>query len=39
MELSWVSPNQNQIFTLGLRETLALKEEANKVNLGGHTHV
>jgi hypothetical protein len=39
MEFSCVSPNQNQTPTLGLRETLAPKEEANKVSLWGHTHV
>ncbi len=33
MELSCGSPNQNQTPTLGLRETLAPKEEASKVNL------
>jgi hypothetical protein len=33
MELSCVSQNQNQTPTLGLRETLAPKEEASKVNL------
>jgi hypothetical protein len=33
MELSYVSPNQNQTPTLGLRETLAPKEEASKVSL------
>jgi hypothetical protein len=39
VELSCVNPNQNQTHTLQLRETLAPKEEANKVNLQGHAHV
>jgi hypothetical protein len=38
MELSCVSPNQNQTPTLGLKETLAPKGEANKVSLRGHAH-
>ncbi len=38
MELSYISPNQNQIPTLGLRETLAPKEEVSKVSLRGHAH-
>jgi hypothetical protein len=38
MELSYISPNQNQIPTLGLRETLAPKEEVSKVSLRGRTH-
>jgi hypothetical protein len=33
MELSYINPNQNQIPTLGLKETLALKEETNEVSL------
>jgi hypothetical protein len=33
MELSYIGPNQNQTPTLGLKETLAPKEEASKVNL------
>jgi hypothetical protein len=33
MELSCLNPNQNRIPTLGLKETLAPKEEASKVNL------
>jgi len=33
MELSCVSPNQNQTPTLRLKETLAPKGEANKVSL------
>jgi hypothetical protein len=39
MELFGVSPNQNWTATLGLRETLAPKEEASKVSLWGHVHV
>jgi len=39
MELSCIGPNQNQTPTLGLRETLAPKEEASKVSLRGHAHV
>jgi hypothetical protein len=38
MELSSISPNQNGTPTLGLRKTLAPKEEANKMNLRGHAH-
>ncbi len=37
--ISCVSPNQNQTPTLGLRETLAPKEEASKVSSWGHAHV
>ncbi len=33
---SCVGPNQNQTPTLGLRETLTLKEESSKVSLWGH---
>ncbi len=33
MELSCVSPNQNQTPSLGLKKTLAPKEEASKVRL------
>ncbi len=36
MELFGVGPNQNRTPTLGLRETLAPKEEASKVSLWGH---
>ncbi len=32
-------PNQNQTPTLGLRETLAPKEEGSKGSLRGHAHV
>jgi hypothetical protein len=39
MELSCVSPNQNQTPTLGLREILAPKENASKVSLHGCAHV
>jgi hypothetical protein len=39
MELSYISPNQNHIPILGLRETLAPKEEASKVSLQGHAQV
>jgi hypothetical protein len=39
MELSCASPNQNQIPTLGLKETLTPKEEASKVSLRGCAHV
>jgi len=38
MELFCVSPNQNWTPTLGLKETLAPKEEVNKVSLWGRTH-
>jgi hypothetical protein len=38
MELSCIGPNQNRTPTLGLKETLAPKEEANKVSLRGHVH-
>jgi hypothetical protein len=38
MELSCVGPNQNRTPTLGVRETLAPKEEASKVSLWGHAH-
>jgi hypothetical protein len=38
MELSCVSSNQNRIPTLGLKETLAPKEEISKVSLWGHAH-
>jgi hypothetical protein len=38
MELSCVSPNQNRTPTLRLKETLAPKEEASKVNLQGRAH-
>jgi hypothetical protein len=38
IELSCVSPNQNWTPTLGLREALAPKEEANKVSLQGRAH-
>ncbi len=38
MEPSYVGPNQNRTPTLGLRETLAPKEEASKVSLRGHAH-
>jgi hypothetical protein len=36
---SCVNPNQNRTPTLGLKETLAPKEEASKVSLRGHAHV
>jgi hypothetical protein len=39
MELSCVNPNQNWIPTLGLKKTLAPKEEASKVSLQGCAHV
>jgi hypothetical protein len=38
MEPSCVGPNQNRTPTLGLRKTLALKEEVSKVSLRGHPH-
>jgi hypothetical protein len=38
MELFCVNPNQNRIPKLGLRETLAQKEEAKKVSLRGCAH-
>jgi hypothetical protein len=38
MELPCVSPNQNRTPKLGLREILAPKEEASKVNLWGCAH-
>jgi hypothetical protein len=38
MELSYVNPNQNRTPMLGLRETLAPKEEASKVSLRGCGH-
>jgi len=39
IELSCISPNQNQTPTLVLRKTLAPKEEANKMSLQGRAHV
>jgi predicted phosphodiesterase len=38
MELPCVSPNQNKIPLLELREILIPKEEASKVSLRGHAH-
>jgi len=38
MELSCVSPSQNRTPTLGLRVTLAPKEEASNVSLQGRAH-
>ncbi len=38
MELSYINLNQNWTPTLGLRETLAPKEEASKVTLQGRAH-
>jgi hypothetical protein len=38
MDFSCVGPNQNRTLTLGLKETLAPKEEASKVSLQGHAH-
>jgi hypothetical protein len=38
MELSYISPNQNQTPRWGLKEILAPKEEANKVSLRGRAH-
>jgi predicted phosphodiesterase len=38
MEFSCVGPNQNRTPILGVRETLAPKEEASKVSLQGHAH-
>jgi hypothetical protein len=38
MEPSCVGPNQSRTPILGLRETLAPKEEASKVSLWGHAH-
>jgi hypothetical protein len=38
MELLYISPNQNQIPTLGLKKTLDPKKKANKVNLWGCAH-
>ncbi len=38
MELFCIGLNQNRIPTLGLRVTLAPKEEASKVSLRGHAH-
>jgi len=39
MELPYVSSNQNQTPTLGLKEFLAPKKEVSKVSLWGCTHV
>jgi hypothetical protein len=39
MELFCISPNQNWTPTLGLKETLTPKEEANKVSLRKRAHV
>jgi hypothetical protein len=39
MELSCVSPNQNQTPILRLKKPLALKEGASKGNLRGRAHV
>ncbi len=36
--ISCVSPNQNRIPTLGLKETSAPKEEARKASMWGHAH-
>jgi hypothetical protein len=38
MEFFYVSSNQNQTPTLGLRKILAPKKEASKVSLQGHPH-
>jgi len=38
MGLSCMTPNQNRTLTLGLRGTLAPKEDASKVSLRGCTH-
>jgi hypothetical protein len=38
MEFPCVSSNQNRTPILKLKEILAPKEEASKVNLWGHTH-
>jgi len=38
IKLSYISPNQNRTPTLGLKETLAPKEEASKVSLRGCAH-
>jgi hypothetical protein len=39
VELPCISSNQNQTCTLGLKEILAPKKEANKVSLRGRAHV
>jgi hypothetical protein len=39
MELSCINLNENWTPILGLRKTLALKEEASKVSLRGCAHV
>jgi hypothetical protein len=39
MQLSCVGPNQNRTPIVGLKETLAPKEEVSKVSLRGHAQV